>query len=324
VIAFFEYTLSDESHGNVRAGFSQQRPNDKQRNIFMSDEKTETPTGKRPQVSRRWLLKRFLGATVAIGAAIGGGKLEAEDLVVAHTNVTLPRLPKSGNGIKVGFLSDFHADYPGAVRRVERAAKMLMAENPDIAFVGGDYISDHSTRGFLPATIEALSSLTAAPKGAYAIMGNHDCWSGTKELAAKLLEQAGFTVLNNRSEPFPGVPGAYIVGLDDAWCRYMDVGKALKDVPPNAFKLLALHEPDFADVIGEGFDLQLSGHSHGGQVRIPFLPVLQVPRYSRKYPEGLQHAQNHLVYTTRGVGMVGPQVRTFCAPEVTILTLHSV
>lgn len=90
---------------------------------------------------------------------------------------------------------------------------MLMAENPDITFVGGDYISDHSSRGFLPAAIEALSSLTTAPKGAYAIMGNHDCWSGTKVIAATLLERAGFTVLNNRSEPFPGVPGAYIVGL---------------------------------------------------------------------------------------------------------------
>lgn len=290
----------------------------------MTDQNTETPTGKRPLVSRRWLLKRFLGAAFTIGAAVGGGKLEAEDLVVTRTNVTLPRLPKSGNGIKIGFLSDFHADYPGAVHRVERAARMLMAENPDITIVGGDYISDHLARDFLPATMEALSSLTTAPRGAYAIMGNHDCWSGTKELAAKLLERKGFTVLNNRSEPFPGVPGAYIVGLDDAWCGYMDVAQALKDVPRNAFKLVALHEPDFADSIGEGFDLQLSGHSHGGQVRIPFLPVIQVPKYSRKYPEGLQHAKNHLVYTTRGIGMVGPQVRTFCAPEVTILTLHSV
>jgi predicted MPP superfamily phosphohydrolase len=92
-------------------------------------------------------------------------------------------------------------------------------------------------------------------------------------------------------------------------------------VPDSAVELLLVHEPDYADEAPRGFSLQFSGHPHGGQVRIPMLPPIIVPTYSRRYPEGLQQARNHLVYTTRGVGMVGPKFRLFCPPEVGLIRL---
>jgi hypothetical protein len=86
-------------------------------------------------------------------------------------------------------------------------------------------------------------------------------------------------------------------------------------------KLLLIHEPDYADEAPASFALQFSGHSHGGQVRIPGLAPIIVPKYSRRYPEGLQRARHHMVYTTRGVGMVGPKFRLFCPPEVAVIRL---
>ena len=84
-----------------------------------------------------------------------------------------------------------------------------------------------------------------------------------------------------------------------------------------------MHEPDYADEAPPGFALQLSGHSHGGQIRIPGLPAFHCPKYGRHYPEGLRQGPHHPVYTTRGVGTIGPPIRLFCPPEVTVLTLRS-
>ena len=114
-----------------------------------------------------------------------------------------------------------------------------------------------------------------------------------------------------------------MVGLDDRYAGRQDVARALDSVPPDVCKLLLVHEPDYADEAPAGFALQLSGHSHGGQVRVPGLPPLHVPKYSTHYPEGLQQGPHHPVYTTRGVGTTGLPIRLFCPPEVTVLTLHA-
>jgi hypothetical protein len=275
-------------------------------------------------MSRRRLLRLMAGAAIgAVGTgAWADGRREGNHLDVRRTDVFLPHWPQEADGLRIGLISDFHADYRCAVIRTHRSALLLAAQRPDLVFLGGDYVSRETDQAMLPATVAALAPLAHVGRGAYAILGNHDWWGENEELATHLLRQAGFNMLRNASVPIPGVSGAYIVGLDDGWLHRMDVERALRGVPRSARKLVALHEPDFADEIGEGFDLQLSGHSHGGQVRVPGLPALHVPKYARLYPEGLQRAKRHLVYTTRGVGMVGPQVRAFCPPEVTVLTVR--
>jgi len=290
---------------------------------FHPSEPPARKSGRSRPISRRRVLGALLGAvSFPFATWVYGDDYEPDNLTVTRTDVPLPHWPSAANGVRIGQLSDFHVDYEDALRRTRRAVALLVAERPNVAFVTGDYVSSHYTRRFLAPTIDALAPMAAATQ-AYAIMGNHDWWGGNTRIATRLLRAAGFTVLNNASVAFPGIPGAYIVGLDDAWVGAMRVKKALRGVPGHAPKLVALHEPDFADSIGTGFDLQLSGHSHGGQIRIPGLPVLHAPMYGRRYPEGLQQARHHLVYTTRGVGMIGPQIRTFCPPEVTVLTLRT-
>ncbi|MGO8670834.1 MAG: metallophosphoesterase [Capsulimonadaceae bacterium] len=275
-------------------------------------------------LSRRQLLGLAV-RTATIGGVVGvyGAGIEANRLMVEHTVVHLPRWPREADGLRIGLLSDFHCDYDQAVIRTRRAVAMLAALHPDVVFVAGDFISDGTDRRYLRPTVRALAPLASIGRGAYAILGNHDWWGGMQEILDGLLARAGFAVLRNQSLMMPGVDGAYIVGVDDALVGAIDVERALRGVPPHAAKLLVMHEPDFADEVGEGFDLQISGHSHGGQIRLPWLPVLHAPAYGTKYPEGLKRAQNHLVYTTRGVGMIGPQIRTFCPPEVTLLTLRT-
>lgn len=271
--------------------------------------------------ARRRFFKWALGAA-AVGSGVVGyeGRVDANALTLTTRDVPVSGWPAAAAGLRVGQLSDLHCDNAHAVERAERAVRMLLAQKPDIVFLTGDYITYKPQHWAAPA-VRALAPLTQAPGGVFAVLGNHDWWCGGGLLLTRNLRQAGITVLRNQSAPCPQVSGAWIVGLDDVCVDKQDVEAALRSVPDDACKLLLVHEPDFADEAPPGFALQLSGHSHAGQIRLPGLPPLHCPKYGRHYPEGLQQAPHHPVYTTRGVGMIGPQIRLFCPPEVTLLRL---
>ena len=113
--------------------------------------------------------------------------------------------------------------------------------------------------------------------------------------------------------------------LDDAWSGEPDLADALADAPQGVPVVLMAHEPDFADEwsVDKRVSLQLSGHSHGGQVRLPGLGIPMLPQHARRYPAGLYRVNGMWLYTTRGVGMVGPPVRFNCRPEITLFTLRA-
>jgi predicted MPP superfamily phosphohydrolase len=201
---------------------------------------------------------------------------------------------------------------------------MLLDQKPDVVFLTGDYIT-HVPERWMPECASALSPLLKTPRGVYAVLGNHD-WGPDRDLLrtqfiTACLQEIGIVVLRNASTPLRGLPKCTIVGLDDISCGEEDMEAALKGVAADDFKLLLVHEPDYADMCPEGFALQLSGHSHGGQIRFPGVPPMHLPTYAAKYYEGLNKSRTHLVYTTRGVGTVGIPARTFCPPEVTLITL---
>ncbi|BDI33805.1 hypothetical protein CCAX7_58560 [Capsulimonas corticalis] len=200
---------------------------------------------------------------------------------------------------------------------------MMLAQKPDIVFLTGDFVSGRHADRWIDSCVEALAPLTAVPGGAYGVLGNHDWWCGGRRWIPRKLEAAGVHILKNASAPFPGVPGCHIVGVDDPLCGGAQPERAVRGVPPGDIKILLAHEPDYADQLGPGFALQISGHSHGGQIRVPGLPPIQTPVMGRRYPEGLQQAKNHRVYTSRGIGTIGPPYRLFCPPEVTILKITS-
>ena len=265
-------------------------------------------------------MKRAFFTTPFLSAAglLYAHNVEPDALGVTHLTVPIPGWKHPD--LAVGHIADLHCVSPHSVERTVRATKLLLAQNPDIVFLTGDYISRDAKRWAAPAA-RALAPLAAAPGGAYAVLGNHDWSSGDPDLVALELQRVGFTVLRNRSLPIPGKPDVWVVGLDDRLMNQHNAEQALQNVPEHTIKLLLVHEPDYADDAPDGMALQFSGHSHGGQVRIPGLPPLHEPRYAHLYPEGLQQSKKHRVFTTRGVGMTGMQYRFCCPPEVVMLRL---
>jgi len=266
---------------------------------------------------RRFLKTAAAAAAVGLGTPAYGYEIEADRLEVMHREVTLTGWPRSASGLKIGQLSDMHCQNSHA------AALLLLAEEPDVVFLTGDYISGNQIADWSIPACDALAPLRNVPHGVYAVLGNHDFADGHSAQLAAALSQVGFHVLRNRAVPLPGGSGVWVVGMDSRSVAAQDPVGALRDVPKDAVKILLIHEPDYADEAPPGFSIQFSGHSHAGQVRVPGLPPLLCPTFGRRYPEGLQQAAHHLVYTTRGVGMMGPQMRLFCPPEVTVLTIHS-
>ena len=268
---------------------------------------------------RRFLKTAAAGAVAELGTGVYAAEWEPDHPQVVYQDVRLAGWPDAAAGLRVGQLSDLHCQSRAAVARTTRAARLLLAQTPDVVLLTGDYISDKHGTGWAAACADALAPLAAVPRGVFAVLGNHD-WAGPGQVIEELT-RVGFTVLRNQSAPLPGVRGVWLVGMDSRCHNAQNPIQALAGVPEAAVRLLLMHEPDYADEAPAGFALQLSGHSHGGQIRLPDHP-LHCPEYGRKYYEGLRQAARHPVYTTRGVGMMGPQMRLCCPPEVTVLTLY--
>lgn len=287
----------------------------------------KSPSALPRPVTRRLFLK-WLGAvsltTVACGAGVAYGyRVEPELLVTENVTITLSRLPAAFDGFLIAQLSDLHLGPYVSEFQIEQAISATNDAKPDAIVITGDLVN-YSWKYIQPCT--KLLSKLQAPLGAYVVFGNHDYYVGYLELLIASIKSAGLTLLRNQTVPIGrGRSVLYLVGLDDLWLKEVDLERALEGVPRTACKVALMHEPDFADYSAQAeVDLQLSGHSHGGQVRIPGIGPLILPQYGRKYPMGLQRAGNFTqVYTTRGIGLLPPPVRLNCPPELTLIRLMS-
>jgi uncharacterized protein len=260
-------------------------------------------------------------------AALDGFLIEPHTPVVDKISISLPRLPEAFNEFRIALLGDMHFGPYAGKTQVERAVRLALAQQPDLTILCGDFVSHpflghNGPQGALHAEpcAEVLQQLTGAP--VVSILGNHDHWNGP-DIVADALQRHGLGLLRNQSLPLERHgQRIWIVGVDDVYARANDLDKALEGIPSHETKIVAVHEPDFADQAANyPVDLQLSGHSHGGQVRIPFYGAPVLPCLGRKYPIGLNRVRDLQVYTNRGIGMVSPPVRLNCPPEVTLITL---
>jgi predicted MPP superfamily phosphohydrolase len=261
-------------------------------------------------------------------AASGAGySLYAEPhwLSIDHVDVPIPSLPAALHGIRIAQLSDLHASSAIGAQQISQAVAATLHEQPDLIVLTGDYVT--SGLSHLP-DLASLANLQA-PLGVYAVLGNHDHWTGNPQQIAQTLINYGIQMLHNTHVQIRsgGAADLWLAGVDDVWEQAADLSAALHGIPVGATTVLLAHEPDFADTAAQrGIHLQLSGHSHGGQVRLPLLGAPVLPWLGERYPIGLQRvAGTHTqVYTNRGIGMVTPAVRFNCRPEVTILRLVKV
>lgn len=277
--------------------------------------------------ARRWSRRAFLvgcaagGATLLTGAGAYGYGVETEWLQVERVTLSLPRLPLWFDGLTVVQLSDFHFGPDVNPLHIRRAVDVTLGLGPDLIVLTGDFVSRLSAAEPVHITRE-LGRLTA-PEGVWAVLGNHD-----NHLSARVVTQAltgaGARVLRNASTVLRRADERlWLAGVDDILEQKGDLDAALRGIPDSGPTIVLVHEPDFADrVAGDPrVCLQLSGHSHGGQVRCPLLGPPLLPWLAEKYPQGLYRIGDLRLYTNRGLGTIGVPIRINCRPEVTLLTL---
>ncbi|HES58471.1 MAG TPA: metallophosphoesterase, partial [Firmicutes bacterium] len=240
---------------------------------------------------------------------------------VTSVEIALTDLPAAFDGLKVLQLTDLHRGTWVSERYLALAAGRGQLFAPDLIVLTGDYVSNSRYSESAAASLAKLS----APLGVYAVLGNHDHWAKDTPRIVDALEHAGITMLTNAAVPLlRDGERLWLAGIDDIWAGEPDLDAALAAVPEGEPAILLCHEPDYApEAAGRGVILQVSGHSHGGQVRLPGLkPVL--PRYGRTYPIGLMQVEgtDSHVYVSGGLGVVFPPIRFRVPPEVSVLTLR--
>jgi uncharacterized protein len=276
-------------------------------------------------ISRRTLLRATAaGVAAGICSSLGIGgyavKMEPQWIQTERVTAPLPNLPDAFDGMKIAHISDLHADTFITPADVEKAVKQINALRPDVVVVTGDHITQDSAKAF---PIVAELGKLQTPLGCFAVLGNHDYWGNVAEIAAAFKFHE-IPLLRNQHQPLER-DGCriWMAGVDDVWEHRHDLQKTLAGIPLGETVILLAHEPDYADVVAADgrTALQLSGHSHGGQIRIPLVGAPILPKLGRKYPIGLNRVRELLVYTNRGLGMTTPPVRFNCRPEITLLTL---
>lgn len=283
-----------------------------------------------------WTRREFLwaaakgtaGATVA--SAAYGGFFERQHLVVRRVDVVINRLPEAFSGFTIAQLSDLHYHPYFSADVIRKAVELVLGLKPDLVALTGDFVTISVFRKYDRAAAQAaipcadLLAPLNAKFGVHAVLGNHDSHTDPA-LVTEALTNRGVRVLRNEAVPLER-DGAriWLTGVGDVLAGLARLDSALKSIPSSESTILLAHEPDFADVSAKyPIDLQLSGHSHGGQVNLPIIGPPALPELGRKYPRGLRTIGRTQLYTNVGVGTIFVPIRLFATPEATLITLHA-
>jgi predicted MPP superfamily phosphohydrolase len=284
-----------------------------------------------PLVTRR----RFLigGAVGAAGLGLYSTVIARHRIEVTERDIHLSGLAASLDGLRIAQLSDIHLDEftePFFLRDViERVNRM----EPDLVLLTGDFVSyGISTKQFaIGSAWQCANMLTGLKcRQVYAVLGNHDVSVDSKGVTAALTAN-GIKVLTNTCLPIErGGARLWLAGVDDPLIGDPDpeaaIPASIRDVPHEPI-ILMCHAPDYADDLlahpaGKAVDLMLSGHTHGGQVRLPLVGALELPDMGKKYVEGWFQLGRMQLYVNRGIGTVGVPFRLDCPPEISVFTLR--
>ena len=275
----------------------------------------------RDSSAARLRVSRIGSAVVALVSviAVGYGLVEAASPRVTNTDVALGGLPDQFDGVRVALVSDLHVGPSRGEDFVRKVVDSVNSQNPDVVLLDGDLID--GTVQLVGADLEPLRDL-AAPLGVFAVSGNHEFYAGDGGEWLDFWSTLGIDVLRNeRTTIARGGAAIDIAGINDATAPAPyepDLAAALNGIDPDRFVLLMAHQPKQAVEASDfGVDMQVSGHTHGGQIwPIRYLVPLQQPSV-----EGLDTIGGTTLFTTRGAGAWGPPVRVAAPPEIAMLKL---
>jgi predicted MPP superfamily phosphohydrolase len=251
---------------------------------------------------------------------------EAENFETVMLKLTLPRLDPAFDGYRLVQISDIHMGTGGMdAERLSRIVELVNMEHPDAVAITGDFTTHGSVGRVADSLLTPLRRLR--PKDfTVAILGNHDHVTDPAHVR-EIIRAAGIIDVNNSVHTLRrGNAMLHFGGVNTVYFGQDRLDKVMEKLPAKGCAILLAHEPDFADKSAKTgrFDLQISGHSHGGQVRLPVInrPILFVPM-GRKYAQGQYQVKDMIQYTNRGVGAGFPPVRFNCRPEITVFTLRT-
>lgn len=274
--------------------------------------------------------RKFLAgsALAASGIALYAAEIARHEISVSHKSLAITHLPAGFENFRVVQISDIHFDEytePFFVRRVVRRVNEL---KPDLVLLTGDFISfapmprSFAFRAMLHCS-EILHEIECPER--YAVMGNHDSFLGAPTIRPILADVQIPLLVNEHIAIERDRQNLWLCGVHDPVTHVPNLDATIPSRPDGPVLLMS-HGPDYADTVirhpkGHLVDAMFSGHTHGGQVRFPFLPPFHLPPGGKKYVEGAFRVGSMQLYVNRGIGAVGLPFRLNCPPEITVFTL---
>jgi len=242
--------------------------------------------------------------------------IEPNMLAVNYLNLKSKEL----KGLKIIFVSDFHVK-KNQKKSLIRVVNKINEQNPDLVLTTGDFVNGHNEKDSMP--IEEISKELSKLKskyGIYSVLGNHDWWQDGEKIKFSL-KKNGIVVLGNENRVVKiKNKNLCIIGVEDITTRSINIEEAFKNA--SSPSILLTHSPDVFPMLTKNkkTDLILSGHTHGGQVTIPFIGALLVPScYGRRYAQGLIEENNKIMFVTKGIGTSILPIRFNCTPEIVVI-----
>jgi predicted MPP superfamily phosphohydrolase len=290
---------------------------------------TATTTTANRTLSRRQFIA-FSALAAGGGLVAYSGFWDRHHLELVQQTIWLRRLPQSFHGLRIAQISDIHYDEYTEPYFVREIVRRINALNPDVVVLTGDFVTD----GPLPRHIGARLSYPCAEilggiqcPHRFASLGNHDALVGWP-VVVDALKAHGIPTLVNSYLPFErNGSRLWFAGIRSSQDDFPSLDDAVpRQATPSEPVILLAHEPDYADRVlaHGGVDLMLSGHTHGGQVHLPFIgtPRQMLPRGGRRFVQGYFKLGPLQLYVNRGIGTVKLPVRFLCPPELTLITLQ--
>jgi predicted MPP superfamily phosphohydrolase len=301
---------------------------------------TTRPSSPPPDPSRRRFLFDSASGMAGVGAVAMPGYatvMEPQRMIVRRYEIPITGLPQGLDGLRLVHFSDPHVGPRMPASTIERAVELGISLQPDLVVLTGDYIHD-GTRDIERAASLVAPLVRAARIGAVGVLGNHDWWGNgpamriaMRAVGVAMIDNTRLWLGEDRSlhRESPAGQSLALVGLGDMSEDMVDIDNAFARLDPGTPRLVLAHQPDTAELpalraaSAPRMDLMLSGHTHGGQVRIPFIGTPIVPsRYGQKYAGGLVQGPRCPVLVSRGVGMSLLPVRLGVPPEIGLITLR--
>jgi len=281
--------------------------------------------GKTPRWRKRLRVGLACILLFFVGCLIYGFFIEPNRLIVRSETIQIQNWPPELSGLRIGVISDVHTGGPFIdEKKLRLIVERTNAQHPDLIVLLGDYMSPNSwhSHHVEPDVTAAVLKDLRAPLGVYSVLGNHDWWYDGA-IVRKAFEAQGIPILENQVREIKWRDKSFwLAGLADYWTRAQRIEQTIGNVPPGATIIALTHNPDIFPRLPVNVPLMLAGHTHGGQVQVPFIgPPASSSERSRRFYEGHYFENGHHLFITTGIGTSLFPMRFRVPPEIVILTI---